>query len=60
MITEFLKKCRPPRTPEEKARREFFSVRVKKGDVVIDCGANVGSITRHLSKSGAEEFEEGG
>ncbi len=56
MITEFLKRCRPPRTPEERARREFFSIRVKKGDVVIDCGANVGSITRHLSKSGADVY----
>ncbi|HOY09572.1 MAG TPA: FkbM family methyltransferase [Candidatus Omnitrophota bacterium] len=56
MITKILKRCLPPRTPEEKARRKFFSIKMRKGDVAIDCGANIGSVTRHLSQSGADVY----
>ena len=40
-------------TPEERARRQLFSVRLAPGDIAIDCGANVGTVTEQLAKKGA-------
>ena len=56
MITDVLRKLLPAKTPEQKARKHFFSVKLKKTDIAIDCGANVGNITQHLFKSGATVY----
>lgn len=56
MIRRILRKLLPPKTPEERARRQLFSVKLKKTDIAIDCGANVGEITQHLCKSGATVY----
>ena len=53
MIRKILRKLTAPKTPEERARRQFFAVKLKKTDIAIDCGANVGEITQHLCKTGA-------
>ena len=41
---------------EEKARKQFFSIKLEKNDIAIDCGANIGKITEHLCKSGADVY----
>jgi FkbM family methyltransferase len=56
MLKHLLKKITPALTPQEKARRELFSVKMGKTDIAIDCGANVGKITQHLCKTGATVY----
>jgi len=56
MISRILRKVIPPKTTKERARREFFSIKLKKTDIAIDCGANVGKVTKHLAKSGATVY----
>jgi FkbM family methyltransferase len=56
MIRNVLRKFVSAKTPEEKARKQFFSIKLKKADIAIDCGANVGTITQHLCKSGATVY----
>ena len=56
MIRRTLKKMLPPITKEERARRKLFSIKLKKSDIAIDCGANVGEITQHLAKFGATVY----
>lgn len=56
MILNVLKKKLLAKTLEQKARRHFFSIKLKKPDIAIDCGANVGDITQHLCKSGATVY----
>ena len=46
----------PAKTPEQKARKQLFSIKLTKADIAIDCGANVGNITQHLCKSGATVY----
>jgi len=41
------------KTPEEIAEIQFKRVKLKKTDIAIDCGANVGKYTKHLSKNKA-------
>ena len=56
IIKDVLKKLVQAKTPEQIARNKLFSIKLKKTDIAIDCGANVGSITRHLCKSGATVY----
>ena len=56
MIRNVLRKFVSAKTPEEKARKKFFSIKLKKADIAIDCGANVGIITQHFCKSGATVY----
>ncbi len=56
MISKVLKSFARATTPQEKARRQFYSVRLKKGDIAIDCGANIGNVTQRLCKSGATVY----
>ena len=56
MIKTILKKLKKEETPEQKARKQLFSIQLGKEDIVIDCGANIGSVTRHLCKSGAKVY----
>jgi len=56
MIANVLRKFLPAKTPKQKARKQFFSVKLGKGDIAIDCGANVGNITKHLCRSGATVY----
>lgn len=56
MIRKILRKLMSQKTPEERARQQLFAVKLKKSDVAIDCGANVGEITQHLCKSGATVY----
>ena len=53
MIKNLLRKLKPFKSPKDKAIQKFFSIKLKKTDIVIECGANVGNITNHLSKMGA-------
>jgi FkbM family methyltransferase len=41
-------------TPKDLAERLFYSVELGEGDIVLDCGANVGEFTEYLAASGAE------
>lgn len=56
MITDVFKKFLWVKPPKQKARKDFFSIKLRETDIAIDCGANVGSITQHLCKSGATVF----
>lgn len=56
MIRKFIKKLNPLKTPEQKAQKQLFSIKLQKNDIAIDCGANVGDITEHLGKSGATVY----
>lgn len=56
MIWRIFRKLVLPKTPQEIARRKFFSIKLKKSDITIDCGANIGEITKYLSKSGATVY----
>jgi len=56
MIKAFLQRYKSAKTPEEKARKQLFSIKLGKNDIAIDCGANVGEITAHLEKSGAKIY----
>jgi FkbM family methyltransferase len=55
IITQLIKKLKP-KTHEEIIRKELLSVKLKKSDIAIDCGANVGAITENLCKSGATVY----
>ncbi|MGY6554757.1 MAG: FkbM family methyltransferase [Wenzhouxiangella sp.] len=39
---------------QRRARRAFEAISLRPGDVAIDCGANVGAITRELAQGGAD------
>ncbi|MBI5326767.1 MAG: FkbM family methyltransferase [Deltaproteobacteria bacterium] len=56
MIRDIARKFMPAKTPEQKAQKLFFGVKLKEADIAIDCGANVGNITKHLCKSGATVY----
>jgi len=56
MIREMLKIILLAKTPKQKAQKRFYSIKLKKGDIAIDCGANVGNITKHLCKAGATVY----
>ena len=47
---------RKNRTPEELAEIEFKRIKLQKGEIGIDCGANVGNYTSHLAKKGATVY----
>lgn len=56
MILRVLRRLLPPLTAEGRARRKLFSIRPGAGEIAIDCGANVGVVTDHLSKWGATVY----
>ena len=56
MIRNALRKFLAAKTPEQMARKHFFSIKSNRTDIAIDCGANVGNITQHLCKSGATVY----
>jgi len=56
MMRNILRELMPAKTPEQKARKQLFSIKLGKTDIAIDCGANVGNITQHLCKSGATVY----
>ncbi len=51
-----LKKRSREKTPEELAERQFKKVKLKKTDIAIDCGANVGRYTEYLSRNEATVY----
>lgn len=55
MAMRILKKLFP-QDAKEKAKQAFLSIKLTKADITIDCGANVGEVTRHLAKSGATVY----
>ena len=55
MIGPILRKFKP-RLPKELARRDLLDIKLKESDIAIDCGANVGNITKHLCNSGATVY----
>lgn len=54
--TPLLKRLFPTRDPIERARRRFFAITLTEADIAVDCGANVGDVTAHLSESGATVY----
>lgn len=56
MIKDLLRRFGPARTPKAKARKQFLSIKLTKDDIAIDCGANVGNITKQLCESGATVY----
>ncbi|MEO1590168.1 MAG: FkbM family methyltransferase [Cyanobacteria bacterium J06632_22] len=55
-LKQAIKRWLPAKSPQEKAARQFFAVRLTSDDVAIDCGANVGKFTAHLARSGATVY----
>lgn len=51
-----LKKRFREKTPQELAERQFKKIKLKKTDIAIDCGANVGSYTKYLSRNNATVY----
>ncbi len=56
MIDRVLNRLFPDRDPIGRARREFLAIELGATDIAIDCGANVGDVTEHLSSSGATVY----
>jgi len=56
MIRAVLRKLLQTKTPGQKAQELLLSIKLGKDDIAIDCGANVGSITQLLSRSGATVY----
>lgn len=46
----------PAKSETGKSMKHFYSIELHKGDIAIDCGANVGHITNYLRKSGATVY----
>jgi FkbM family methyltransferase len=44
------------RDPKKRARRKLAAIKLTKADTAIDCGANVGKVTRRLAKGGATVY----
>jgi FkbM family methyltransferase len=42
-----------PQSPKQRARQEFLSIQMTAQDIAIDCGANVGKITKLLARQPA-------
>ena len=55
MIKRIIRKLMP-NTPEKKARRELLSINLTPSDIVIDCGANIGKVTKYLAKAGSTVY----
>ena len=53
LIRNILRKFLIVKTPQQKAEKQLFSIKLGKDDIVIDCGAHIGNITQRLFKSGA-------
>ena len=56
MIRNVLRKLLQAKTPGQKAQEQLLSIKLGKDDIAIDCGANVGSITELLCKSGTTVY----
>ena len=39
-----------------RARKNFFAIEIAEGDITIDCGANVGDVTRYFCQKGATVY----
>jgi FkbM family methyltransferase len=53
MIKKILSKISATNTPGKTSQKKLLSIKLKKSDIAIDCGANVGNITQFLGRSGA-------
>ena len=47
---------KPNKSAKDKAFVALYSIKFKKGDIAIDCGANVGNVSTYLCKSGATVY----
>lgn len=56
MFRSILRRFVPVDTLGQKAHKQLLSIQLGKDDIAIDCGANVGSITEYLCKSGATVY----
>lgn len=56
MFKEFMRRLTSVKTPGQKAQEELLSVSLRKNDIAIDCGANVGDITQYLCRTGATVY----
>jgi len=55
MINRLLRYLKPI-SPGKIARLQLLSIKLREGDIAIDCGANVGSVTKHLFRHGATVY----
>lgn len=55
-VLKLLRRTFGPKTAEEIARKKLFSIKLKKSDIAIDCGANVGEITQYMAKFGTTVY----
>jgi FkbM family methyltransferase len=54
-FNNIIRVCKP-RSPRQKARQEFLSIQMTAQDIAIDCGANVGNITKLLARQPATVY----
>ncbi len=55
-VLRYIKNIALSKAPTERALKKLFAIKLNRTDIAIDCGANVGDITEHLSKSGATVY----
>lgn len=56
MLGNIYRKLVQVKSPGQMAHKQLLSIKLGVGDIAIDCGANVGSITQLLSRSGATVY----
>jgi FkbM family methyltransferase len=47
---------KPVKSAKDRAFLELYSMKLREGDIAIDCGANVGKVSSHWCKSGATVY----
>lgn len=55
MYNRILQKLRP-KDPKEIAKKELKKIKLRKTDIAIDCGANVGKVTKQFARSKATVY----
>ena len=56
LLSIIKRKIKPRKSAKDRAFLELYSMKLGKGDIAIDCGANVGNVSTHWCKSGATVY----
>ncbi len=55
-LLQRIKRAFKPPSPKQRAREKLLSIDIGPSDIAIDCGANVGKITRIFAEKGATVY----